>query len=178
MKKLLATLCLLSLSVFATAHAGDDLIGRAAPGQEKGPLWTCEMDFKAESKGAQFFVGYFKIKGKGKLRCISLVGDTRTLPITIKMKSKPLAARIAFGRFIMYGTTGKISLAHDDPMDLLGKYRVINASAVVAGGVGTFTGVHAHRTGLTLSLSLQGGYGFGVNLGYNKLEIELDEDRL
>jgi hypothetical protein len=144
----------------------------------EAPLWTCNLSYKAKAKGFQVLFGSFSIKGEGKLSCISVFGETDVLPVTIKMKAKPLALRVAFGSFEMLGTSLNIGVFSNDPRDLLGEYRVALAQGSLGLGAGVFTAVQLGFPNIDFAVSAQVTRGLGVAVGLTKLEIGLDDSHL
>lgn len=136
------------------------------------PLWTCRMGFEGEAKGLQLLVGSYNMEGTGELSCYNVLGETKTIPIKVSIKSTPLAAVIAFGAFDVYGQSADIALFAENPEDLLGKYLVAQGQAAVVGGIGSFVATHAHLPELALKISLQFLRGFGLQLGVSAMTIE------
>lgn len=141
----------------------------------QSPLWTCGMEFDAEGKGLQLIVGKYEVKGQGNLSCISLAGEEVEVPIKVSIDSTPVALRVAFGALTAKGVSAEIALFANNPEDLLGNYLVARAEAAVIGGVGAFVATHADFPALVLNVGLEFTQGFGVNLGIEKMTIELAE---
>ncbi|MBT3586091.1 MAG: hypothetical protein HN509_14390 [Halobacteriovoraceae bacterium] len=160
---LLITAMLLGMTL--TASASDE--------KANGPLWTCEMHFKAKAGGFQVLVGHFSLKGKGKLSCVSIFGETETHNIKLKMKSKPLALRIALGKYKLYGTSANIALFTNDPRDLEGKYRLAYAQVSAGLGAGAYTAVQVGFPNNNLSISTQLTRGLGFAAGLSTMELEI-----
>lgn len=142
--------------------------------QAKADRWLCNMTYKADVVAKQLIVGRYTIDGKGRLYCESSTGEKRVLPLKIAGKGSPVAARIAFAKYTVYGASANLNLTVDQPEDLLGKYRMLQVQAAVGGGVGAFVAVHG-KTGATLQLSGNAVEGAGINLGYSVFYITQDE---
>ncbi|MCB0384700.1 MAG: hypothetical protein KDD43_04845 [Bdellovibrionales bacterium] len=141
----------------------------------ESPLWTCAMEFDAQGKGLQVLLGKYEVQGQGTLDCYGISGDEVSIPIKITMDSKPLALRVAFGKLNAKGVTAQIALFANNPEDLLGTYLAVRAEAAVIGGVGAFVATHADFPALVLNVGLEFTHGFGVNLGIEKMKIEMAE---
>jgi hypothetical protein len=71
------------------------------------------------------------------------------------------------------GQAVEFSLLNLQPEDVLGTYYVAQGQAAVAGGVGVITAAKVGLPQLAIQVSLQFARGLGVNLGLNKMHIEL-----
>lgn len=142
------------------------------------PAWACNMTFKGQASGLKVIVGKYKLEAKGSLRCISASGVTESYPITLKAKSHFIGPQVAFGKMAFVGTAANIALFTNNPKDLLGNYLLVQGQASVIRGVGVLAAAHTDIPALTVNLSLQFTKGFGVNLGLEKLNIALDQDRM
>ena len=154
------------------------VMGAAQAHAFTAPAWACSLGFKGSEEGVKILVGSFEFNGKGDLACVSPTGQTAHYPVTINMKAAPLSPQIAFGHIDLYGQAADISLLNTNPESILGTYYVAQGQAAVVGGVGILTAVHTDFPELSLKLSLQFAKGFGVNLGFNKMTIALDQSRL
>lgn len=141
----------------------------------RGPLWNCGLTFKAKTRGIQVLVGNFTATGKGTIRCLNVTGETIVLPVNVQLGGDKFAANIAVGKMQLFGVSHNITLFTDDPEAVLGKYRIASLQGALGYGVGSFTGVHSNIPSLRFVLSLQTTKGLGINLGFNKLRLTLEE---
>lgn len=142
------------------------------------PAWACNMTFKGQASGVKVIIGKYHLDAKGDLRCISASGVKESYPITLKAKSHFIGPQVALGKLDFVGAATNIALFTNNPKDLLGNYLVAQGQASVIRGVGVLAAVHTDIPAITLNLSLQFTKGFGVNLGLDKLNIALDQDRM
>lgn len=142
------------------------------------PAWACNMTFKGKATGVKLILGKYHFNGTGDLRCISASGVKESYPITLKMKSKFIGPQVSLSKMELTGVATNIALFTNNPKDLLGNYLVAQGQAAVVGGVGVLAAAHTDIPAITLNLSLQFTKGFGINLGFDKLKIELDQDRM
>jgi hypothetical protein len=142
------------------------------------PAWACNMTFKGEAKGVKLIIGKYNLDAKGSLRCVSASGVTESYPITLKAKSRFIGPQVALGKLQFVGAAANIALFTNNPQDLLGNYLLVHGQASVIRGAGVLAAAHTDIPALTVNLSLQFTKGFGVNLGLEKLAIELDHDRM
>ncbi len=166
MKKLMLALSL-AVTLFSMGAKAED-----------SPTWVCQLAFTGQAQGFQVFVGKFVIDGKGDLNCVGAHGDKLKVPLNLNFVAAPLAFKIAFGKFNVYGEAAQINLFNREPKDIIGSYAVAQAQAVIIGGIGAITAVHAHLPDLSLVFSLQFAKGFGLNVGVSELQISVDESRL
>ncbi len=137
------------------------------------PAWACAMHFKGKAAGVKFLLGFYHFDGVGTLNCTSASGVKKSYPIKLTMKAKPLSAQISLGKMELTGLAADISLFSSNPEALLGNYYLVQGQASVIRGLGIITAVHTDLPSLSLNISLQFAKGFGINLGLNKLKIEL-----
>lgn len=154
------------------------VFGLGLQAQADVPAWACNMTFKGEAKGLKVIVGKYKLEAKGDLRCISASGVKESYPITLKAKSHFIGPQVAFGKMEFTGAAANVALFTNNPKDLLGNYLLVQGQASVIRGVGVLAAAHTDIPALTVNLSLQFTKGFGVNLGVEKLNIALDQDRM
>ncbi|MEQ1878919.1 MAG: hypothetical protein ABL958_19930 [Bdellovibrionia bacterium] len=140
--------------------------------------WMCGLKYEAQAQGFQVIAGSFAIVGKGEINCTNLNGSKEVIPVNVAIKTRPVAAKIAFGKYKVYGASANVYLLNHVPKDLLGNYYVAEAQGSIIGGVGVITGTHKTNRALSLYLSVNALKGFGMNLGASKMLIELDETRL
>ncbi len=145
---------------------------------KSAPAWICSMHFKGQATGVKFLLGFYQFNGTGELNCVSASGVHQSYPIKLTMKAKALSPQISFGHMELTGLAADISLFNTDPASLFGNYLVVQGQAAIIGGVGIITAVHTDLSSLSLSLSLQFAKGFGINLGLNKLKIELADSKI
>lgn len=141
------------------------------------PAWLCNMNFSGTNKSVQIIVGKSEFKGKGTVSCVSVHRERVEFPIKVTMSSKPIAPRIGLGKMELYGQALQIAL-NDQPESLLGNYLVAEGRAAVIGGAGVIAAVRASDKNFSLNISLQLVKGFGVDLGFRKMKIELDNEVL
>lgn len=141
----------------------------------QAPAWACSMGFKGTAKGVKILVGSYKFSGKGNLLCVSPTGQTADYPVTVTMNAAPLSPQISLGYMQLSGQAVEFSLFNLNPEDVLGTYYIAQGQAAVAGGVGVITAAKVGLPELALQISLQFARGLGVNLGLNKMHIELDK---
>lgn len=142
------------------------------------PAWACNMTFKGQASGLKVIVGKYHLAAKGDLRCVSASGVTESYPITLKAKSHFIGPKVALGKVAFVGAAANIALFTNNPQDLLGNYLLAQGQASVIRGVGVLAALHTDIPAITVNLSLQFTKGFGANLGFDKLKIELDQDRM
>lgn len=141
----------------------------------QAPAWACSMNFKGTAKGVKLLVGSYKFSGKGNLFCVSPTGQTADYPVTVTMNAAPLSPQISLGYMQLSGQAVEFSLLNLNPEDILGTYYIAQGQAAVAGGVGVITAAKVGLPELAIQISLQFARGLGVNLGLNKMHIELDK---
>jgi hypothetical protein len=141
------------------------------------PAWLCAMNFEGVSKGVQILIGHSEFKGQGTVVCKAVSGQEVSYPVKITMKAKPLAPKISLGYQKVYGESLKLALSSGQPEDLLGTYVIAQGRAAIVGGVGVITAVRASDKNLSFDLALHVSKGLGVDLGFSKMKIELDETR-
>ncbi|MBO9667553.1 MAG: hypothetical protein J7501_12160 [Bdellovibrio sp.] len=141
------------------------------------PAWACNLNFKGEASGFKVILGNYQYDGKGTLSCMSPTGETAEYPVTVKMKAKPLSPQVALGHMTLTGQAAEIALFDTNPESILGTYYVAQAQGAIIGGVGVITATRIDLPTMALKVSLQFARGFGVNLGLNRMEIALDQDR-
>jgi hypothetical protein len=151
--------------------------GASAQAQEV-PAWLCNMNFSGTNKSVQIIVGKSEFNGKGTVSCVSAHRERVEFPIKVTMSSKPIAPRVGLGKMELYGQALQIALTNDQPESLLGSYLVAEGRAALVGGAGVIAAVRASDKNFSLNISLQLVKGFGVDLGFRKMKIELDNDRL
>jgi len=139
------------------------------------PAWACSLNFKGAAKGLKVLVGEYKFSGKGNLICATPTGQVAEYPVTVTMNSAPLSPQIAFGYMQLSGQAIEFSLLNLNPEDVLGTYYIAQGQAAVVGGVGVITAAKVGLPELAIQVSLQFARGLGVNLGLNKMHIELDK---
>ena len=140
------------------------------------PAWLCALNFTGKSKSVQIIVGKSEFNGSGTVRCISAGNERVELPVKITMHSH-FAPRIGLGKMELYGEALQIAVA-GSPESLLGTYIVFEGRGAIGVGAGVIAATKADDKSLTLSLSLQLITGGGVELGFRKMKIELDSNRL
>ncbi|MCC7404215.1 MAG: hypothetical protein IT288_07440 [Bdellovibrionales bacterium] len=139
----------------------------------ESPLWNCAMEFEAKGEGLQLILGKYEVTGTGTLDCYGLNGQELSVPIKITMDSQPVNLRVAFGELYAKGVSAEIALFANSPEDLLGEYLAVRAEAAIIGGVGAFVATHAKFPALVLHVGLEFTHGFGVNLGIERMKIEV-----
>ena len=140
------------------------------------PAWVCAMNFTGTSKSVQIIVGKSEFKGAGTVRCVSASNERVEYPVTISMHSH-FAPRIGLGKMKLYGEALQVAIA-GNPESLLGTYLVAEGRAAIGVGAGFIAAVKADDDSVALNLSLQLVTGGGVELGFRKMKIELDQARL
>ncbi|MDG0815172.1 hypothetical protein [Bdellovibrio svalbardensis] len=153
------------------------VLGTASAHALEAPAWACNLAFKGEARGFKVILGDYAYQGKGDLNCVSLSGATAHYPVNVTMKAKPLSPQIAFGRMELTGQAAEIALFDTNPASILGTYYVAQAQGAILGGVGLITATRVDLPTMALKVSLQFAKGFGVNLGLNRMDITLDQDR-
>lgn len=161
------TIIALALSLSASVAAAEGV-----------PAWICNLNFNGVSTGVQVIVGFSEFKGAGNVSCLSASGAKVEYPVVVKMKASPVAPRISLGRMHLYGEALQVAISNGTPEALLGNYVVAQGRAAIIGGVGVITAVRAADENLSLSISLQLTKGLGIDLGFSKLKIELDQSRM
>lgn len=137
------------------------------------PAWACSLSFKGEAKGLKVIVGEYKFNGSGTLLCASPTGQHVDYPVNVTMGGALLSPQVSFGYMQLSGQSVEFSLLNLNPEDVLGTYYVAQGQAAVAGGVGVITAAKVGLPELAIQVSLQFARGLGVNLGLNKMHIEL-----
>ncbi|QDK47018.1 hypothetical protein DOM22_18565 [Bdellovibrio sp. ZAP7] len=141
------------------------------------PAWACNLNFKGTASGVKVILGNYEYNGKGTLACMSPTGQTAEYPVTVTMKAKPFSPQIALGKMELTGQAAEIALFDSNPESILGTYYVAQAQGAILGGVGLITATRIDLPTIALKVSFQFAKGFGVNLGVNRMEIALDQDR-
>lgn len=145
----------------------------SAEAKVEAPLWNCAMTFDVKGGGVQFFVGYFKLAGKGQLTCVDVAGNVEKHDLKVTMGGKPLALNVAVApKLHIRGVATGIGLA-TSPMDLEGKYLAANANAAVLGGAGATLSLRGTKNMVSMNVSLALVTGLGFNAGINKIKIEI-----
>lgn len=142
------------------------------------PAWVCSLNFNGTSKSVQLLVGHSEFNGTGTVKCVSVTNERAELPIKVTMSTKPLAPKIGLGKMKIYAEALQIAITDGTPEALLGKYIVAEGRAAVGVGAGAMVAAHVNNKGLSLNLAVQFVKGFGFDLGFRKMKIELDETRL
>lgn len=153
------------------------VLGAAQAQAYTAPAWACNLSFKGTAQGFKVIFGKYEYNGRGDLNCISLTGQKAQYPVTVTMKAAPLSAQIALGRMELTGQAAEIALFDSNPESILGTYYVAQAQGAVLGGVGIITATRVDLPEMALKVSLQFAKGLGVNLGINRMEIALDQNR-
>jgi len=135
------------------------------------PAWACNLNFKGHAQGLQVILGKFEVKSEGTLTCVSPFQEVKKIPVAIDMSTNAIAARIAFGKFDVYGEAIQINLLSNDPEDLLGTYYVAQGQGAIIAGAGALNAVHATLPRLSMNVSVQFVKGFGLNFGLTKMTI-------
>ena len=154
------------------------VLGLSQANATAAPAWACSMHFKGEASGVKILVGFYNFNGTGNLNCTSATGERKLYPIKLTMKAAPLSPQISFGKMELNGLAADISLFNTNPDALLGNYYIAQGQAAIIAGVGIITAIHTNPPEVALKISLQFAKGFGINLGLNRLKIELDQSRM
>ena len=158
MKKFLSVVGLLaSLSVPSLAYAE--------------PM-SCGLTYDVKGGGFQIGLGYFKLSGTGQIRCLDRHGEqTETRDVRVTIGGHPIAARVGIGYFHMKGASG--SFGYNDSLDeVYGHYLSVDATAAVGIGAGAQFTVQNPRTGLRMSIGIEGSVGLGIEAGFSTFTIE------
>lgn len=149
------------------------VLGASSAHAFTAPAWACSLNFNGTAKGLKVIVGEYKFTGKGNLLCATPTGEVADYPVTVTMDAAPLSPQVSFGYMKLAGQAVEFSLLNLQPEDVLGTYYVAQGQAAVAGGVGVIAATKVGLPQLAIQVSLQFARGLGVNLGLNKLHIEL-----
>ncbi len=159
------------------------VLGTAAQAQAlepvkfEAPAWACNLAFQGQAHGFKVILGHYEYNGKGDLNCVSLSGERASYPVLVTMKAAPLSAQIALGKMEMRGQSAEIALFDTNPDSILGTYYVAQAQGAIYGGIGVIAATRIDLPTMALKVSLQFTKGLGVNLGINRMEIQLDQTR-
>lgn len=164
-------------SIIAKSLVTLAIISSAAVAEADVPAWLCNLNFQGQSKSVQIIVGKSEFKGAGTVRCVDGKGARVEYPVSVTMTSGPIAPRLGLGKFELYGEALQVAVSNKSPEALLGDYLVVEGRAGIVGGAGAMTAVHAGDDALSLTLSLQVVKGFGIEIGFRKMKIELDKTR-
>ncbi|MEQ1723917.1 MAG: hypothetical protein ABL930_12135 [Pseudobdellovibrio sp.] len=154
------------------------ILTSGAMAQADVPAWVCALNFQGTSKSVQLIVGKSEFNGKGTVRCVSASNERVEYPIIVTMKTHPIAPKIGLGKMELYGEALQVAISNGTPEALLGDYVILEGRAAIVGGAGVIAAVRAADNNLSLSVSLQLVKGFGFDLGFRKMTIELDSARL
>jgi hypothetical protein len=149
------------------------VLGASSAHAITSPTWACSLNFNGTAKGLKILVGEYKFAGKGNLLCATPTGQVADYPVNVTMNAAPLSPQVSFGYMKLSGQAVEFSLLNLQPEDVLGTYYVAQGQAAVAGGVGVITAAKVGMPQLAIQVSLQFARGLGVNLGLNKMHIEL-----
>ena len=117
-------------------------------------------------------VGMFKVKGNGAVNCVApFTGDEVSIPVEIKMSSKPIDLRIGVGSFKLRGVAAQFSLFSEAPEDILGNYLIASAAGSIGIGGGIFTATNVEFPAINMNIGIQVAKGFGFEIGLRKMSI-------
>ncbi|MGZ3774092.1 MAG: hypothetical protein ACXVCY_08945 [Pseudobdellovibrionaceae bacterium] len=171
MKKIALVLALSFFSLFANAENADNqMIGNNVHADSL--LWVCHLGFKGTAMGFKVIFGRFETNAYGTLKCKGIGGGYYTQDVKISMGHKWFGPTVGLGYYKLAGLAKEISLFNLSPESILGHYKVAQADAVVIGGVGSFTAVKLGLPQLAFNVSLKLLFGFGADVGIDKLCIE------
>jgi hypothetical protein len=163
MKKLLLAAALILGTVSANAAS-----------KTSDQAWNCSFGFSGTSTGLKVLVGFYHFNGKGSLQCVSDQGETANYPVTIRMNALPISPAISLGVMKMNARALDFRLVGHNPQEIFGTYSLLQGQVAIVGGAGVVTAIHDSEPRFALKLALQFARGLGVNLGLNKMHIELD----
>jgi hypothetical protein len=151
---------------------------QATTSAKASQAWNCSFGFNGVSTGVKIFIGFYNFNGKGSLQCVSDAGETVTYPVKVTMRAAPLSPSISLGVMHLYARALDFRIENQSPLDVLGTYSLAQGQAAVIGGLGVVTALHETSPNFALKLSLQLAHGLGVNLGLNRMHVELDRGQM
>jgi hypothetical protein len=152
------------------------VLGTASAQAATSDSWNCSFGFNGVSTGIKIFVGLYNFNGRGALQCVSDAGEKVSYPVKVSMHAAPISPSISLGVMKVYARALDFRLVNHNPQDIFGTYSLAQGQAAVLGGVGFVTAIHETEPAFALKLSLQFAEGLGVNLGLNRMNVELDRD--
>lgn len=139
--------------------------------------WNCSFGFQGQSVGMKILVGFYHLDGRGSLKCVSDDGQVANYPVKVRMAALPLSPAISLGVMHVNARALDFRVVGYDPSAIFGTYSLLQGQVAVVGGIGAITAIHDTDPRFALKLSLQFARGLGVNLGLNKMHVELDRSR-
>ena len=130
-----------------------------------GPVWACKLSVhEIQGKGVYLGFGFTKLKGTGKLTCVSgidvsndKIGSKISTPVAVEMKT--LGAGLGFKKVkTLHLVSAAFKVAN--PSNVFGDYQLVNLApniTVLGTGLGASIGLELRHKGLK-------GIGFGANL--------------
>ena len=127
---------------------------------------SCHFTYHIKGGGVQFFVGYFKLTGTGKITC----SDGQVIDTAVTLGGRPVATRIAFGGMKMVGASADIIV--DDASNVFGDYLIANSQVVAGVGVGGQFLIENPHDGHHVSVGVSAAAGLSVLQGVSIMSVE------
>lgn len=170
MKKVVMVLAMVLGTVSANAES-------ARTPANSAQNWNCSFGFSGISTGLKILVGFYSFDGKGTLQCVSDAGQVATYPVKVTMRASPISPAISLGVMKVNAQAADFRLVGHNPDAVFGTYDLAQGQVAVLGGLGIVTAIHETEPTFSLKLALEFARGLGVNLGLNKMRVELDNNR-
>ena len=157
--------------------------GVAAEARPAAPLWTCQMHAKVQNHSVSVIVGIVDIRGKGKMDCVTALGQTVSKPIALKVVGLSFGPDISFpdgegnlnvisaaigisdldAIYGEYSFAGNLTLqVGDDSVGVSRDFLQFTPNEIPNGGI---------STGVALSFDRGGQIGLGVNASVTGMSI-------
>ncbi len=136
---------------------------------------ACDVSYSVRGGGIQDGVGYFKLKGHGKITCVEKNIKT-DIPILVELGGSVIAARKAAGILFMQGVATGLGYT-DTPLELIGKYETLQTAGAAIMGMGYSTGLRLVGGAKVGTLSVSIVEGVGHMSGYATVEFIRDQTK-
>lgn len=135
-----------------------------------GPM-TCALDFNVRGGGFIAILGFYKLRGHGRISCVDAAGREVDTPVIVSIGGSPIELNVAVGYFHLRGGAVGIGVA-TGPQELFGDYAVVGANATALIGAGAHVTMTGVSSGLNLNVGLNLETGIGAQVGINGMTIE------
>lgn len=132
------------------------------------------MEFRAEGRDIQILLGYSRLKGTGRILCVSSAdSQTTEMKMKVTIGTPVLFPRIAFApSLVVHGRAEGIRILKGGPRVLFGDYLTLDFRAAAGAGIGAMLTLEGQDSGVTIQLSLENVEGFGIAAGGTRVTFE------